>query len=617
MTSAAASPLSQKNDLRAWLAGLDGNTPHTFADLLTLADTFEPIEPGDKTQQLSQHEMILKNLKLMVIGEYEGSQRIEVFAEETKKSATITDLDKLSYVKLIQLLGPDAVEEYVHDGQEPQPPKVQMKQVRQAIASVAADKVFHGDELYGSGVWSVGKATVLVQAGEAMIVYPGRAPELTHVPFYDGRMLDLSRQSGKWFDFGEISRYLTEAKNPRFGQQAYEEMRELLTKWYWRVPAAPRVVASLVLATLVQTTWSWRPLVALTGPSDCGKSWVLDELLHKGVLGPMMSSYYQKPTEAAVRQHIRHHARAVFLDEFEADSHRQRVLELLRSSSHGGEVIRGTSDQRGTKFRLRHIPWVSAVELGLRAQADRNRFIILDIENIPEEKRGAINFPQQGLMRKLGQRLLATAITHYRAAGEMADKLKALQFPGVPGRVVESFSVPMAMEAVIHGHPFDVAAGLMGKALSHWDFSSQTSRDEASVLEAILLAQVYCEGGRAYTVTQLLKGITGIDTIDVLNRVGINRIKKRNGKRVLFLAHNKIRTDLLKVGSDYFGQSIDQYLLRLPGAKTNKQRLGGDHSIPGVEIPEEEIAKLFEAGADTSDSPNTKDNGEKNEIEFD
>lgn len=583
-----------KNDLRAWL--VSGND---YADMDGYAATFEPIAAEDRQQQMSVEESILANLGLLVIGEHVGSQAIEVFSNRLKKTVTIRDIDKLSIAKLIQCAGVEAVTEHVHDGREAQPGKARLNEVKNAIAAAAAQKSFHGEELLGAGCWLVDGKILLVKSRESGVISPSRDEiERFHVPFFGSRLLDIGHATGDWVDFGELQRLLIQARDMSWRQRVIEEGTALFGNWYWRQAAAPQLITGLVAASWVQTLWDWRPEVFVTGNSDTGKSLLIEETLSYGVFGRKMALYVQRPTEAAIRQHMLHHGRVLVVDEFEHSADREKVLKLCRTASQGGYTIRGTADQRGAKYRLQHIVWFAAIDTGLSRAADRNRYLVLDLEDIPPERRGTYTPPPAFKLHELGQRLLALALWGFHDAQRMANELKARQFAGVPGRIVESFAVPWAILAVALGQPLDLAAELMGEALGQWDFSGQAVKDEVSLLQEIMTAEVVLDGGRRSTVSQLLAD----DYFDpgTLSRVGVRRIEKRSEKNVdlshpvyLWFCQDVVKRMLLKPGADFHGQTIDQYLLRIPGAKRSRQRLGGQELFWGVEIPNESIATIM------------------------
>lgn len=603
-----------KMDFRAWM-----NSGKTWADFVEYAKTFALATPEDAEAQLTPEQALLLKLGITVVGEHQNSQKIEVFSEFGRKAQTIYDIDKLSYSKLIQLAGAPKVHEHVYDGKEPPPGVKTIKDVKNAIAGEAATKRFVATDQIGCGVWSIDGKVVLVGRENYSIVSSAHGvPKLTqqHSPFYCGRLLDVAgSDTAPWFDHGNMSRLMLEAQSDDWCRATFDEAARLFSKWYWRYPPTPRVLAALVGCSFLQSFWEWRPGVAITGGSDSGKS-KLNSVLAEGIFGRMALSI-NKPTEASIRQHMRHHSRVLLLDEFENDVNRPAVLRLLRVASSGGEVRKGTSDQKGVIYPMRHLVWLSAIELGLKEQADLNRYIICDLKEIPAEKRGDISLPTNGQLYDLGQRLIAATIRHHKVILAMQTVLKKQRFDGVPGRLVEIFALPCAWISAVHGHDEATAIGHMGNILAAWDFEGQRVKDEIRLLEDIMTAEVQLDHGKRKSVSQLLSDVGEPDATAALERYGLRRVVKRSEKVLdgpppperLFISQEVVKARLL-AKSTFAQQQIEQYLLRLPGAIRDKQRLGGTHTVSGVSIPTAEIDKLM-VGLDG------EDDHVESEFEFD
>ncbi len=581
-----------KNDVRAWLT--DPESPRGYVQMDEYAGTFAPIEATDAAAQMSPHDAILKNLGLIVLGEYERSQRIEVYCEHTQKSGTLHDIDKLTVAKLTQIIGPEPVEEYVHDGQEPQPGKYQIKDVRKAIAAAASGKLYFGEQRHGAGVWLIEGQLYLVKSRQVGIVGPGKVEPST-MPFVAGHILDITQSSGDWFSCEALSRYLIEAQRDAWCQQVFEEADRLFAKWYWRQRSAPRIATALVIASWLQTTWEWRPQVFLTGESNTGKSMLVGE-----TISPMFGSlglYCQKPSAAGISQTMHHHGRVLFVDEFEEDRHRQQIFEMFRSSSQrsGGRKLRGSASHEAVSFVMQHIPWFAAINMGVRKQPDRNRFIVLDLDEFPAGAHGKIQLPTLGRLRDLGQRLLAIGLTKRSSIVPIATHLKTLEIEKVPGRVVENFSLPAAVFAAVFGLDKAMAEATLRDWMTQWDFIGQSVRDHVEVLQEILTSEVVMEGGRRTNVSALLRELPMPDVTATLARLGIRRIHKRGGEyeSTLFFCTSVLQRNLLRPGGDFQGHAIDQYLLRFKGARRSQQRLGGDERFAGVEVPDDTIRKSF------------------------
>ena len=186
-------------------------------------------------------------------------------------------------------------------------------------------------------------------------------------------------------------------RNPSRGrEESIERAVELFSRWRWRNPHDAHLVTGLVMATWVQTIWSWRPLVAVIGESGSGKSTLFEALGGRagttGMFGGLVLAS-SKSSEAGIRQGVANSGRIILLDEFEKSKDRQQVLDTLRASSRGDIVMKGTTSQKGLQFRLQHIAWVSAIESGMKQQPDRNRFVMLNLLPAERENRGKLVAP--------------------------------------------------------------------------------------------------------------------------------------------------------------------------------------------------------------------------------
>src|SRR5215207_8488685 len=98
----------------------------------------------------------------------------------------------------------------------------------------------------------------------------------------------------------------------------------------------------------------WRPHIWLHGPAACGKTTASQVIA--AVCEPMIIAKGGDSTEAGVRQFIKQDAIGVLLDDLDKEDPRQQkiraILRLMRASSSGSGVLRGTADQGGTEFQV-------------------------------------------------------------------------------------------------------------------------------------------------------------------------------------------------------------------------------------------------------------------------
>lgn len=614
-------------DLRDWL-----NEGHSYADLLYLATSAEPVpgrpapngpasptastsataasdatlEEVDPHDPLASDKILLEELKLDVLGERED-RKIEVFSEMMGKSDVIPQVSKLHYEDLLQICGP-VVRVKVNQSLEPVVGMYHIDQVKQAIAVMAGQRRITDATTRGQGIWlGTSDEIVLVGAGEAAVWTGGKELHRVRRPRAGGLLLDIS-SSSQWYCFSKLNDLLRSCNQP-WAASTISEAIQLFDRWYWkRGERTSELIAALVLATWVQTIWEWRPLVSIIGESSCGKSSLFETLSTLfGGLGLLAA----KSTEAGLRQAIRNKACAILIDEFESDSHRQRILDLLRTSGKGSRQLRGTTDQRGVEYGLKHICWVTAVEVGLEREPDRNRFITLELDLPPKDKHGQLELPSRTQIEDLGLRMLAVSVYYANEARRMAAAIRKHQYPGVHARVVESFSVPIAFLVCCLGEASEDVAHRLAE-----DFFGAFNRDTASpmsdqvdCLHTVLASQVFLGGGQQATVSQLLSRPEDFtNPWDSLGRVGIAAAAKHRGRRpesnswdreYLFLACDQVRRFLLK-GTKFESQTIQQMLGRLPGAEPSQRVVAGKRAW-GVLIPWNYLQTEFFATEEASD----------------
>jgi septin family protein len=113
----------------------------------------------------------------------------------------------------------------------------------------------------------------------------------------------------------------------------------------------------------VQSIWDFRPQVAIVGATNSGKTVLFNTLV--SIFGGL-SLKSSLSTASGIRQAIKTSSQIVLCDEFEDSKFRVEILEMLRTSSRGDKILRGTTNQRGVEFGLQHIAWVAAIEVGLK-----------------------------------------------------------------------------------------------------------------------------------------------------------------------------------------------------------------------------------------------------------
>ncbi len=579
-------------DFRDFVA--DGNNYDSLLTLYHASPQFQPVidpghENGDADDSTLIERQIVSMIQLDVLGEMDRGG-VKVFSEFHRKADVIPDIGKMSYENLLRIAGPRVKQRVMLSSKDEKPGMVTLPEVKNAIALLGGYKRISDQTELGAGCWpgmtEIGEeypSVVIVGSGEAAEWNGTMTLERIDHPRSKGHLLDFESSDKPWYDYANL-KALIERCDKAFANETMHEAIRLFDQFRWKHPAGAVTATGLVMATWVQSLWEWRPQIAVIGPSNSGKTTlfnVLDKIFGNLALKSSSSS------AAGIRQALKTSSRVLLCDEFEDSRYRVEILEMLRVSGRGDKILRGNTNQRGQSFGLRHMAWVAAIEVGLKRAPDRNRFIMLELDKLGEEQQKAFQPPTSAQLADLGQRLLAVAIRYVHEARPLAVALKEQRFHGVDDRVVESYSVPAAILAVLQNLDFPTAAELMDEMLQGVDREQGKIADEADLMHGILSAHIHT-GRETLSVGQLIDVVLRKDTgaddaenhlakcgikIDFLNGTS-NHHGVGHGERCLSIAYQSVAKHLLR-NTPWEHQSIDQILCRIPGAVKTQRRVGG------------------------------------------
>lgn len=579
-----------------------GNKPPTSDIETSDVGSFDPGAAGDGLEaspevsaQLSKDQEICAGLQIDVLGEL-PSGRIRVHSFHLKKSTEIRDIGRMSYEQLLQIAGQPA-RTVINKTDEHIEGQYTLGQIREAIAMLASYRSIVDGEECGVGVWrgrheggDENESLVLVGAGEAARLNGDGKLKRVSSPRVDGLLLNFNSRN-EWYQFGKLAGFVERAHaDPQWVRETINETVDLFSRWEWRNPEVdPTTLTGLVVASWVQTVWKWRPLVAVAGTSNSGKSSLLSCLGgegkdRKGLFGALALLSSQS-SEAGIRQAIKHDAVVVLCDEFEDSRDRAKVLNLFRTSGRGSKVLKGTAGQGGESFGLQHIPWVAAIEVGLDREPDRNRFIMFELLPPPAERYGKLNIPSEEWLVEHGQKLLAIALTFVRQAAETAQRIKSTTVQGIDKRVIESYAVPASILGTCRGFDDQTIIKLMNNMLTSVDKTDQGQSDADTLFDDIVTSPIKVGNGVERTISQIIESENEIvDRLDIMavHGVGIT-VDEITLERSLFISPRAVKRTLLK-GSQWVDQRIDMILGRIPNAKKTRKQLAGAYPR-GVEIP--------------------------------
>ena len=545
--------------------------------------------------ELAYERKILADIGLVYCCETD-SEGVEVFSSAYRKFSLIRDPGKLTYSRLLQIAGPPAAAKVAENSSD-EGKLYNMSSVRNAISLIAgAGK--RGSEKLGQGIWRLGEKIVMVNGGH-LAIYDGHKLTQEMSAVHGDHVFELGSPD-EWFDFEQVNAWITQP-NRDWVFESILELCRIIEQWKFKIPdpkedpsICAEILASLVVASWIQSFWQFRPMTFLLGESNCGKSTFIQLLigdesdpLDKGLMGNL-AIHSADQSEAGIRQGVERSSRPVIVDELEKSKHRKDILRLFRSASRGSQSIRGSASQTGAiTTKVAFMAWAASTESGISDQADRNRWIMIDMIKPTNGKMGKLRLPDIATLDTLRNKLIAAAVVIGNEARGMVETLMARRPDNIDHRICQIFSVPAAVFACMAGLPQDAAVDSFARMLRVFD-SDGLERDQDSALDVILTSKIRTSGTERSLLsliqqTQDLNRSGSIENEELLASNGIRVIDTDVNNKFIFLNPKVVSRELLR-NSPLDGVKIDELLLRIPGAARDKQRINGK-SMRGLRIP--------------------------------
>ncbi len=380
----------------------------------------------------------------------------------------------------------------------------------------------------------------------------------------------------KWMDLKWL-REFAPTVNPVVTKRLWDQLAEYLSCWDFNLETDYDLVTGMIFVTPIQGILRFRPHVWVTGATNTGKTALFTFL---GRLWPYALRLENETSEAAIRQEIRHSCLPVLYDEFEAWYGRDRVIKLLRTSTRGGYVIKGTPNQKPIKYGLRHIFWLASVDVGLQREADRNRFIIIELQ-----ESNTIEVPDSLLLNQLGQELVGASVALADRIDALYQKLVSSADIRQHGRFGESLALPAVVKAVL------LDRGIMGAKEFFNEFkedrkdllNEMAEPDYAELIAYICSSTIWAETDygdsptrKSCQIGDLIQQGKGLEE---LSQHGIRILDDKK----IYLCPNLIQRYLLK-DVRWKDTNVGDIIKRIPGAEQGRLRVGGCN-LRGYTIP--------------------------------
>lgn len=573
-------------DLANWL-NEDGGS---WEKLEYLAEQTEPVTESDEYRSPAQE--ICDRLGIRVHGHFENGD-VLIYDDQIRRMRL--NMDRFNIGTIEKLVCEKTLNTKIQIGNddEPDPNRLTVAQIKSAINRVAyARRIAAHEETKGAGVWRVDdNALMLVQESNNCLWNGTGKIETLNQPTYGNFSFDLIGK--RWFDPQTLQWAIDEAnQNPDWCSQRMNHAEEIIARWdNWKYSDSPWMIASLLVCTWGQNIWPVRPIVGVTGHTNSGKSCLVEQTVWE--IFNDMAWFNAKPSEAAIRQFNANTSKAILIDELEAGRQRHAVQMLLRTTLRGAPQGRGTPDGKGMEAYLRHIPWISATELGLTEATDVNRVLHFELKSKPKGEPSTLVIPPQAELHQLGKDLLVVLLVKWRTALDMMEPLRKMDWGFTDRRISEITAVPAAMYAAAHNRDINYAADLMRQSFAERNADIVIESDEHRVVEQILRADVVLERGKVRTVGQLLGQLINIGSDDWNDSATIMETLERHGiglkvegidyqRATVFIHPTTVTAKLLPRESA--DKDLRLILRRMKRSRDDRHTLNGRY-VRGLTIP--------------------------------
>ena len=570
-----------------WLQ-LGGNTLKDLQELMKDAPQYPEgeiiteIKPEAEEEEMDgefvREQKMLSEIGIMYAAQGE-SGGYEVFSSVTK---TFTILPAtFRYSDLLTACGAPVkymVQEHSEDsGEHP------FREVKNAIALVASQHLPF-PEKRGKGVWPVDDSRIaIVTEGELAILNGRRTLQRTSDPLLNDYAYNISRSADpqQWVDLDLLQEDLDQEQTPYL--HVLEEVLALVKKWNFRHSShcQPELLVGLMLASVMQTCWELRPQVFLVGRTYSGKTQLFKQIIER--ILKSIAERMSGPSAAGVRAVIGGSSIVCLLDELEKSRHRKEIFEMVRAAARGDTIVRSSMRQKVKKFSMRNIFWCAAIESGVIEEADRTRFIAIELDRGDDNK---VHIPD-GQAVDWGAKLIRIAIHSYKRAKELVELFRDNQYDESAGRLNECYAVPAAAYAAAVGLSDQDAIETYHIMMSVIETDEEVEAEHLMLLHDIFDAEIRDHStGQFNVVMDMLT--SGFDT-STLKANGIGKDMENHYFNRQLLLKNVL--DKKKWGE----KRLDHILLNIPGAERTRNRLVGAGQNPRscIAVPNESIHDLL------------------------
>ena len=539
---------------------------------------------------------ILERCGLHVLGQ-DKDGRVEIYSSYLERVCIIPQMRSFCYVDAILKFG-DVIRQHVAERHEEDDPRPTVNTLKSKIAVEASKRILTEEKRLGTGVWKESDNLVLVNGSTAWVMSSDKSFTKIPAPVFNEKVITL-RDGDQWFNPNELIddiKSLTDEDQKMYTQKIVD----FFSLWNFEAKDTKHnkqlanLYTGLIGAMLLQTIWTWRPLITVNGSASSGKTELLTRTMD--LLGGLpLAHKLDKPTFAGIRQYCQDNAYCICIDEFEKTRNRQDAFDGFRMLSAGASTVRGTAHHEAKKWNLKVMPLIAAIESGIKMAADDSRRVSFELKR-PEISYGEFlkKIPSDTELQSLSRKFRASVLSSAWRAMQLEYVLRTTQ-PDLNQRRKDSYACGVAVICSLLLKT-DAEAQDMLKDLVLW-VESQTDTDlksdEVRAIQTILDKPIRIDGGIIVSLRQWYDKMTqtAYEPSDAekkwMDILGFRVTNK--GKYVAI--HPKKVEEVLK-GTDFEGMQIKEILKRIDGTKYQVTTWYSTKPVKTFLIPIESFAKL-------------------------
>jgi DNA primase len=438
----------------------------------------------------------------------------------------------------------------------------------------------------GQGIHRLGENQAAIINGGSAYLWDGMRFTKQEHPLIKNKLLIEFEKGAEWIDMEALKRE-TLAMDHEKAAALKMELLQKFQQWRFKGKYDARLLTGYTLAQPIQSLWEWRPHLWLSGSSTSGKT-KLNQFMKAIFRDLLLDCQGSNLTEPGFRQAIGENSCLAYIDEFEKNNDREKIIALLRMSGRGGTGRKWGADGP-MSFTMRHMVFVSSIEIGTNRAAENSRF--LQIETKKDDTCKPV-IPGNAEGKAIQRRIIAYSLW---AGFKAIAAIKAIEKD--LNRWEESIAVPFAVTHVSSNNFMNPESLLKTvKAYSEeWEehHSGDLEEDEELLITEIFNSKIKVNetivGDRdrivmvERLVSQILFSDDGIEDPGHVASLEANGVKRHYEDGSVFFYPKAIQRYLMK-GTPWAGMNIKNLLLRIDGAEWTKYRIGGKYPY-GVSIP--------------------------------